>query len=240
MTAISQHHDQLLQDAIRALTRAARESTSSADGLDFADFLAHVLASTAANVGGPDRLLARRPGSWEASHLEALLRGTVGDEPDSWWTYRTEPLIVPLNVAELIEGSDLHPGLLGLDDAIDTVGLRYCSADDEDDAVLDAWDWDIEVLIERYKTEYQAYAERFTLAATAAGQAISPPISVRVTADANPTSTWRDPSTITNPSEYESDELALAIWHAAHDAIPLPNVDIKPAPVADGPAPGRR
>ena len=124
--------------------------------------------------------------------------------------------------------------------ASDTVGLRYCSADDEDDAVLDAWDWDIEVLIERYKTEYQAYAERFTLAATAAGQAISPPISVRVTADANPTSTWRDPATIANPNEYESDELSMAIWHAAHDAIPLPNVDIKPAPVADGPAPGRR
>ena len=235
MTAISQHYDQLQQEAIRALTRAARESTSSADGLDFADFLAHVLASTAANVGGPDHLLARRPGSWEASHLEALLRGTVGDEPDNWWTYRTEPLVVSLNVAELIEASDLHPGLLGLDNAIDTVGSRYESASC-DDAALDAWDAEIDMVVNRYKTEYQAYAARFALAATTAGQAMSPPIEVQVVSDANPTSQWWNPATITNLNEYESDDLAVTIWHAAHDAISLPNVDIKLAPVSDGPA----
>ena len=226
MTAISQHYDQLQQEAIRALTRAARESTNSTDWLDFADFLAHVLASTAANVGGPERLLARRPGSWEASHLDALLRGTVGDELDSWWTYRTEPLIVPLNVAELVEGSDLHPGLLGFDEAIDTIGNQYESAT-RDDAALDAWDTEIDLLTNRYKTEYQTYAEGFTLAATAAGQATSPPIDVCVTVDASPTSAWWDPATVNNPNEYESDELAVAIWHVAHDTTALPNVDVR-------------
>ncbi|BAK34872.1 hypothetical protein MLP_18580 [Microlunatus phosphovorus NM-1] len=240
MTALDQDRDGLQQEAIRVLTRAAHESTSSVDGLDFADFLAHALASAAANVGGADRLLARRPGSWEASHLDALLRGTVGDEPDSWWTYRTEPLIVPLNVAELIEISDLHPGLLGLDDAIDAIGQHYESATC-DDAALDAWDAEIDTLITRYKAEYQAYAERFTRVAAASGQAMCPPIDVRVTADASPTSRWWDPTTITNPNEYESDDLAVAIWDEAHDAIALPNVEIVRARVVDRlPAPETR
>ena len=240
MITISQHRNQLRQEAIRALTRAAHESTSSVDGLDFADFLAQVLASTAANVGGPDRLLARRPGSWEASHLDALLRGTVGEEPDSWWAYRTEPLIVPLNVAELIEGGGLHPGLLGLDDAIDAVGQHYDSATC-DDAALDAWDAEIDILINRYKAAYRAYAEQFAFTATAAGQAMNPPIEVSVTIDASPTSRWWDPATIANPSEYESDDLAVAIWHKAHDAIALPNVEIAQARVVNHPpAPERR
>ena len=34
-----------------------------------------------ANVGGPEKLLAGRPDSWEAGYVEALLHGTVGDDP---------------------------------------------------------------------------------------------------------------------------------------------------------------
>lgn len=226
MTSRPHEHNGLQAEAIRILTRAANASASSTNGLDFADFLAQVLASTAANVGGTDRLLARRPGSWEASHVEALLRGTVGDEPDSWCTYRTEPLIVPLNVAELIESGDCHPGLLGLDDAIDAVGLRYSSADDEDDAVLDAWDWDIEVLIERYRTEYRSYATRFAARASTLGKAMTPPVDVILTVDVDPTSPWWKGAPVTNPTEAEAEPLAVAIWNAAHDGVALPNVDI--------------
>ena len=200
------------------------------DGLDFTDFLAHVLASTAANVGGPERLLARRLGSWEASHIAELLRGTVGEEPDAWWSYRTQPLAITLNVAELIETGEHHPGLLGLDDAIDLVGARFTSADLDDDTVLDAWDAEIDQLIHRYKAEYRDYADRFMVMATAVAAAMSPTIDVQVVADADPHSPWWNPTTITNPTEDDADQLTVAVWHAAHDSVALPNVDIRPVP----------
>lgn len=216
--------------AIRVLTTAAHESTDSVDGLDFGDFLAQVLASTAANVGGPERLLARRPDSWEASHIAELLRATVGEEPDAWWNYRTQPLAITLNVAELIETGEHHPGLLGLDDAIDLVGARFTSADLDDDTVLDAWDAEIDQLIHRYKAEYREYAARFTSIATAVATAMAPPIDIHVTVDADPHSPWWNPTTVTNPTEDDADQLAVAIWHAAHDAAALPNVDLRPTP----------
>lgn len=235
MTAAPRTWATLRSEAIRVLTTAAHESTNSPDGLDFADFLAQVLASTAANVGGPGRLLARRPGSWEASHIADLLRGTVGEEPDAWWSYRTQPLVITLNVAELIEKGDYHPRLLGLADAIDTVGLRYTSADPDDDTVLDAWDSEIEQLIQRYQAEYQHYAERFTVLATAVGAALVPPVGVHVVVDTDPHSPWWDSSTITNPTDGDSDELAVAIWCTTHDIASLPNVDIRlrPTPSED-------
>lgn len=225
--------DGLTADAIRVLTRAAHRSTEETDGLDFADFLAHVLAATAANVGGPERLLAARPGSWEASHLHALLQGTIGNEPNDWPTYRTERLLVPVNVAELVENADLHPGLLGLDEAIDVIGLRYASADD--DETLDAWDAEIEAVIRRYETEYRAYADRFETAIQLFGKAMRPRVDLHVSADANPTSRWWSDTAVRNPSEYDADPLTVAAWRAAHDALPLPSVDVQPTISTAGP-----
>jgi hypothetical protein len=60
-SATSVDNTDLYTDTITILTRAA---TSGSGGTpDFADFLAHVLAATATNVGGPARLVAGRPGS---------------------------------------------------------------------------------------------------------------------------------------------------------------------------------
>lgn len=227
MTTTPHPWEALHSEAIHVLTVAAHESTDSADGLDFADFLAYVLASTAANVGGPERLLARRPGSWEAGHIAELLRGTVGEEPDAWWSYRTQPLRVTLNVAQLIETGDYHPGRIGLADAIDTIGTRYTSADLDDEATLDAWDAEIDQLIHRYKDEYRDYADRFTMMVTAVAAVIAPSIDIHVVVDANPHSPWWNPATVTNPTEDDSDPLAVAIWHAAHDAVALPNVNLR-------------
>jgi hypothetical protein len=108
--AVTADIQELRAEAVSVLTRAAQRSLSDTASLDFAGFLAEVLAATAANVDGPDLLLAARPGSWEASHVDALLRGTMGDDRDDWLTLRTQPLAITLNVAELIEGGDLHPG----------------------------------------------------------------------------------------------------------------------------------
>lgn len=46
---------------------------------DFAGWLAVVLARAAARLGSSEAMLAGRPGSWEASHVRALLAGTVGE-----------------------------------------------------------------------------------------------------------------------------------------------------------------
>ena len=229
MTKVRPPEHDLQTEAVRVLTRAVNQSRTPTGRIDFADFLAQVLAATAANVGGPECLLAGRPGSWEASHVDALLRGTVGDNPDSCWTFRTDPLVITLNVAKLIGSNDFHPSLLGLDDAVDVVGLGYESAGNDEEA-LGAWDDEVESLINRYKTEYCGYADRFTTAAQAAGESLGLVIRVEVLADYDPTSTWWNESATTNPIEFDADELAVAIWEAAHDATALLNVDIRFVP----------
>ena len=45
---------------------------------DFAGWLAAVLAEVAAIKGSSDALTAGRPGSWEASLVDQLVKGTVG------------------------------------------------------------------------------------------------------------------------------------------------------------------
>lgn len=58
--------------AIRAVTEAADAEH------DFAGWLARVLAAVAAAKGSSAALTAGRPGSWEASLVDQLVKGTVG------------------------------------------------------------------------------------------------------------------------------------------------------------------
>jgi len=58
--------------AVNAITQAAR------DQHDFAGWLAHVLAAAAGQLGSSDALTEGRPGSWEASLVDQLVKGTVG------------------------------------------------------------------------------------------------------------------------------------------------------------------
>jgi len=44
---------------------------------DFAGWLAAVLASAAAHLGGSDALIEERPGSWEAALVDKFVKGTV-------------------------------------------------------------------------------------------------------------------------------------------------------------------
>jgi hypothetical protein len=62
------------RQAVGALTRAVERER------DFPGWLADVLARVAAAKGSIDALTAGRPGSWEASLLDRLARGTVGDD----------------------------------------------------------------------------------------------------------------------------------------------------------------
>jgi hypothetical protein len=213
----------LYSDTISILTRAATRSGS--DGTpDFAEFLAHALAATAANVGGPDQLVAGRPGSWESSYVDGLVRGTMGDRPDDWTWFRTQPIVIPLNVAELIEDELHHPGLMGLGEALENFDRRLDSL--YDNGGMDAWDYGIDTITARYTTEYRLYAERFTRTARRLGEQI-PGLTaeVYIEVDANPNSHWWSGTTVTNPHDV-GDQLAQQLWQAAHDLVPLPNVDV--------------
>jgi Sigma-70, region 4 len=60
------------KDAVTAVLHAARTEG------DFAGWLAQVLARVAGQLGSSDALTAGRPGSWEADHVNQLVKGTVG------------------------------------------------------------------------------------------------------------------------------------------------------------------
>jgi hypothetical protein len=65
--------------AIDAIEAAARSEH------DFGDWLSAVLAYAAARLGSVDALTAGRPGSWEAGHVDHLVRGLVSDDEDLRW-----------------------------------------------------------------------------------------------------------------------------------------------------------
>jgi hypothetical protein len=55
-------------------------ATAHQAGEDVAETIARALAHLASELGGSERVLANRPGSWEASHIRGLLAGTLGDD----------------------------------------------------------------------------------------------------------------------------------------------------------------
>jgi hypothetical protein len=110
--------DEVLADAIRVLTEAARLRRpvwqQAGDGgwephpletepADWAEFVTLALAGAAANVGSVDRVLEGRPGSWEAAGVRSLLDSTVGYDAAHLMEHRTEPIRVVLRPAEILE-----------------------------------------------------------------------------------------------------------------------------------------
>jgi hypothetical protein len=107
------------QVAATAITRAIRAINAGQRGGDGAEFVTHLLATVAANLGSSDALTAGRPGSWEAAGVGDLLRSTVGYDDEYLLTYRTEPVEIVVNsvyelddlgVFETYEASTNHIG----------------------------------------------------------------------------------------------------------------------------------
>jgi len=109
--------DEVLADAIRALTEAARlrrpvlqQSDSGGwephptetEPADWAEFVTLAVAGAAANVGSVERALEGRPGSWEADAVRSMLLSTVGEDPAELMRHRTEPIRVVLRPAEIL------------------------------------------------------------------------------------------------------------------------------------------
>ena len=112
--------DEVLADAVRVLTEAARlrrPALRQGDGggwephpiqtepADWAEFVTLAVAGAAANVGSAERALEGRPGSWEADAVRNMLLSTVGEDRAELLRHRTEPIRVVLRPAEIL--SDL-------------------------------------------------------------------------------------------------------------------------------------
>lgn len=126
--------DEVLADAIRVLTEAARLtrlSSTDADGrehrrpADWAEFVAQALAGAAANIGSIGQVLAGRPGSWEAAAVRNLLESTVGADGDYLLEHRTEPVTVTLYVDLILSDAGTWKAY---DDAQTELQRRYGSS----------------------------------------------------------------------------------------------------------------
>lgn len=216
----------LQQQAVALLTAARTTHPDPQAGpLDFADFLAAVLACVTANVGGVERLLAGRPGSWEADLVRQLVEGTVGSDEAYLLAYRTEPVVIHLNVARVVEDaaclradwtSRYERECMAAEELFGALG------DDESDA--DAEQAELDAIRDRWTRRYQAFAEAFT-AAVQAQAARVPGLSVPVTVEASTDPDARTDLGLPHPGSWadpDADPLVWRLWCAALEATPLP------------------
>lgn len=151
-TAPARHPSQralseVLNDAIATLTEAGRQRRprlhqtpsgrlephpTESDPVDWAEFVTLALAGAAANLGGIERALAGRPGSWEAAKVEDLLYATVGTEPSDLWRHRTEPVRVVVDVDEIL--ATRTDALSQYDDAEQAIDAQVQQAEKADPA----------------------------------------------------------------------------------------------------------
>ena len=114
-------YDEVLADAVRIFTVAARLTTSRVhqtaagrwefvdgvrDPIDWAEFVCAALAGAAANAGGIDAVLAGRPGSWEAARIRDTLHSTVGDDFAELMRHRTEPVDIVVHPERILFDRD--------------------------------------------------------------------------------------------------------------------------------------
>ena len=123
-------YHQLLREAITALTAAAHltrterlpDGTGASRKCDWAEFVTLALAGAAANIGSIETVLAGRPGSWEAEAVRNLLTATVGPDEQQLLQHRTDPVVVSVNVDDVMV--DLG-AWQAYDDACDALQRRY-------------------------------------------------------------------------------------------------------------------
>lgn len=217
-SAYKAEYDRHWNQAVEILTAAVRLEHPRHGTVDFADFLTAALRATAANLGDPHALTAGRPGSWESAALSELVHGTIGSNPTMFdlAQFRTEPIQVTLNVAELVlvdAGSSGAPK--SHDDAVYEAG-------DNDDLATE--------ISHQYVEAYSDYAERFTAAVQAeAGKHPGLFDLVTVTVDTNITTTGTlDAPGVENPIEGDSDPLVWHFWSTAREIVGLPMIQRGP------------
>ncbi len=223
---------------VATLTAAVRLNHPQHGAVDFADFLASALGAVAGNVGSADRITAGRPGSWESDLLAQLVTGTVGYDDATLAAHRTEPVVVRLNVAQLVREAyddtptDQRAGMLvDLQDAIDALADPWRDGREPTDDEEAEWESAEAEVRRRYAQAFAAYGRRFTAAVLSAAQTIeglSVRVEVKIVTD--PDSAWWHDDVPTNPQEWdEDDELAGRLWSAARGRVGLPHLDEQPS-----------
>lgn len=227
-----QERDQLWHRTVEALTAAARRASEQPgvqrEPADFADFLASALAAVAANLGSTAAVTAGRPDSWESSLIAQLIEGTLGYTPamSDLLSRRTEPIKIPLNVAQLVEDSGAIPTIYEAEDALPPGA----------DATQ------LEALHAQYRAAYERYATAFGAAALAyahtleglavehvVGEAPTIRVPVEVLTETQPgDQAWSSP--IQNPEEFEGDEVVWRIWEGARERAGLPTLELNVTP----------
>lgn len=89
--------------AVSAVTRAIRAMNAGRRPGDGGEFVTHLLAAVAANLGSSAALTASRPGSWEADGVRQLLSSTVGEDDEYLIGHRTTPVQVVINPEETLD-----------------------------------------------------------------------------------------------------------------------------------------
>ena len=223
---------QLLDDAIRAFTAAARLDS----GPDFAEFVTLTIAAAMANIGSVEKALARRSGSWEASQVRDMVRSTVGEEMSTLLEHRTEPVRIVVRPDETL--SDLGYWQLYTDDEADlqrrhdALGLPAVTRHPDGSVSGDSTPWTdaqeaaaeaVNVLVDEV-AELQAqdiadYGAALSEAVRVAAGTLFPtlPVQVEVTADLD----W-------NHEADTDDELTWSILEMAFGTAPLPSSGIAP------------
>ena len=182
------------------------ESRVSLHGGDrISDFLASALGAVAANLGTVDLVTAGRPGSWESSLVEQLIQGTVGYDDELLLERRTESVVVPLNVAQLVEEQVTE---------WERVRARYLDLD--------------EAYAQRFTEAVLAHAltiDGLVVPATDGGTPTLR-VSVGVRAETDPEQSW---GPVENPSEWEGDPVVWRLWTHAIDTVGLPSFPLEDA-----------
>lgn len=238
---------------VATLTAAVRLNHPDHGAADVADFLASALGAVAANVGSAERIMAGRPGSWESDALGQLVYGTVGYDVDplELAARRTLPVLVPLNVAQLVteayQDAPAEQRATMLPHVDDAAQVIYKAAEEwsvqhpapAEGAPAEEWEaYEAaadtqgeqeqaaeDELRRRYRAAFEAYAEAFAAAVLDEGRAITGlNVPVEVKAETGPEASWWDSSADTiNPVDDDpSDALAWHLWAAARDRVPLP------------------
>lgn len=96
--------------AVKTITEAVNSEP------DFAGWLAEVLARVAARKGSSGALTAGRPGSWEASLVDQLVKGTVGYDDEILGAYSEDAEAVRRNIAEAEQAMADGTPMVTLDD----------------------------------------------------------------------------------------------------------------------------
>jgi hypothetical protein len=219
--------EQLLTDAVRLLTEAARSTG------DFAEFVTLAVAGAAANIGSTDALLAGRPGSWEAHYVREMLTAAVGYDEQYLMEHRTEPLVVRAHVDDILHDLGLWALYDEAHDELNRSESAICARHDIDEPIEDYDPDDYTALDEleqlrnrldaQRKADWISYGNAFRDNVHRAAAQLFPtlPVPVEVIVELD----WQNDL---GPAGEDWDGPVWRVWEAARLDTPLPGSGIPP------------